>query len=508
LANDQVGANEAAIFKAHLLFLQDPVLVDGAREQIYGSRINAEAAWQNVIVETADDYRKLEDAYMQARADDILDVGNRVLQHLMAVERPSIDIDHPSILVAPDLTPSDTANLDPDQILAICTEFGGATSHSAILARALGIPAVVGLGPALESVKEDQLIIVDGERGLLILEPTDEEQKRYLDKRTIWLEERAKAKAGSKQPATTRDGRSLEIVANIGSPHDASVALDYGAEGVGLFRTEFLFLQRDALPNEEEQFKAYNDVAALMGNRPLIIRTLDVGGDKPLPYLEMNQDDNPCLGRRGIRFWLDQPAIFRPQLRAILRASFGHNVKVMFPMISTVEELKAAKELFTEICEELTAEGVPVDEQMEVGIMIEVPSAVAVADRLALEADFFSIGTNDLTQYVMAADRGNPQVSGLANALQPAVLRMIQQTVQAAKIAGKWVGLCGELAGNRLAVPLLVGLKLDELSMNSNSIPGVKKAIRELTVAEAEDIARRALMMDSVADVEAFLARV
>ena len=506
-ATRQVGAAEAAIFQAHLLFLQDPALAGVARQRIAGERINAEAAWQEAVESIAGDYRALDDEYLRGRAADVQDVGQRVLRHLMALEPPSLDFDEPSIVVAADLAPSDTARLDPSRVLGIGTELGGATAHSAILARALGIPAVVGLGPLIWTPAEGQTIALDGTAGRVWLQPGETELAELRRQQDAWQAQQQEAKAAGRDAAVTQDGRRIEVAANIGGLHDAEVALEYGAEGVGLFRTEFLFLERADAPGEAEQLDVYRQVAGAMGQRPLIIRTLDVGGDKPLPYLDLGREENPFLGWRGIRFCLDHPEIFKPQLHAILQAGVGHNVKLMFPMISSLPELRAAKKVVAEVEAELQSAGIAFDEAMEVGIMIEVPSAVAVADQLAAEVDFFSIGTNDLTQYVMAADRGNARVAGLANALQPAVLRLVRQTVQAGHAAGIWVGMCGELAGNALATPLLVGLGLDELSMSAPAIPAVKAAVRELTVTQAEAIASEALQLESAAAVQAYLEK-
>lgn len=500
-----VGAAEAAIFEVHQLFLQDPALVDEARTRIFDKSINAEAAWQEVIDETAETYRSLDDAYMQARAADVQDVGLRVLGQLLDVQRPSLDFDQPSILVAADLTPADTAGLNPTQVLGICTELGGATSHSAILARALGIPAIVGLGPVLKTLSTGRMVVMDGGQGRLWPQPTAEQMNLFREKQAQWQVEKLQAKVASQKLAVTQDGCRVDVAANIGSPHDAPIALEFGAEGVGLFRTEFLYLDRQMAPSEEEQFQAYRQVAELMEQRPLIIRTLDVGGDKPLPYLDLGQEANPFLGWRGIRFCLAMPELLKSQLRAILRASYGFNLKVMFPMISTLDELTAAKALLNEARTELLTEGIPYDDKMEVGIMVEVPAAVVVAVILAVEADFFSIGTNDLTQYVMAADRGNARVAELANALQPAVLRMVQQTVRAAHSAGIWVGMCGELAGNPLAAPVLIGLGLDELSMSAPAIPVVKEVTLGLTSERAREITAEVLQLSSAEAVEAYL---
>ena len=501
----QVGADEAAIFEAHLLFLQDATLLVPVKTAILGQKINAESAWQSAIERTAAAFHALDDPYMRARAADVLDVGQRVLRHLLGVEPPALDMDEPVILLAADLTPSDTARLDPNMVLGLAVEVGGATSHSAILARALGIPAVVGLGPTLANIAAGQTIALDGKNGRLWPQPNADRLAELRAQRDAWLASQETAKVASQQPAITPDGHRIEIGANIGGPHDTTVALEFGAEGVGLFRTEFLFLGRDAAPDEEEQYLAYKQAAEAIGERPLIIRALDVGGDKPVPYLDLGREENPFLGWRGVRFCLDQPHIFKPQLRAILRASVGHNLKLMFPMIGTVGELRRAKAILAECRAELRDEGALFAEKMDVGIMIELPAAAASADKLAVEVDFFSIGTNDLTQYVMAADRGNARVADLADALQPAVLRLIKQTADAAHAAGIWVGMCGELAGNALAAPLLVGLGLDELSMNAPAIPEVKTAVRRYTLAKAQEIAQTALALDSATAVHAYL---
>jgi phosphocarrier protein FPr len=362
------------------------------------------------------------------------------------------------------------------------------------------------MGGQLTKLKDGQNIGLDGEAGRIWVDPTAKELEDLAQKRFDWLTIQKKAKAAAKKTAVTTDKKQIEVVANIGSPHDIPTALDFGAEGVGLFRTEFLFMERDTAPTEEEQYQAYRQAAEAVGDNPLIIRTLDVGGDKPLPYLDQGHEDNPFLGWRGIRFCLDRPEVFKPQIRAILRAGHGHQVKMMFPMVSTLSELKAAKQLVKEIKQELKTEKVDFDKKMQVGIMIEVPSAVAISDQLAKEADFFSIGTNDLTQYAMAADRGNANVAELANALQPAVLRLIRQTVENAHQADIKVGVCGELAGNALVTAVLVGLGVDELSMSAPAIPAVKAQIRSFSIRDAQRTAKSALLLDSPEAVLEFLA--
>ena len=501
----QVGQYEAAIFDAHLLILQDPDLLAAVRNQIFRHQINAEAAWQQAIETAAASYRALDDAYLQARAADVTDVGLRLLRILTGKATGGLNLAEPAILVAHDLTPSDTAGLDPEMVLGICTELGGATSHSAILARALGIPAVVGAGTAVAQLKDGMQIALDGSRGRLWLSPDADQWVALTAAREAWLADQATARGQSQEPAITVDGRRFEVVANVRSAADARTALENGAEGVGLLRTEFLYLERTTAPSEAEQIEAYAAIATVMEKRPLIIRTLDVGGDKPLPYLDTGSEENPFLGWRGIRLCLDQPEILKTQLRAILRVSPGHQLKVMFPMITTLEEVKAAKGILAEAQVELQAEGLPFDASMEVGIMVETAAAVLMADQLAAEVDFFSIGSNDLTQYVMAADRGNNRVAGLADAYQPAVLRAIQQTIAAGHKAGIWVGLCGELAGDPLATPLLVGMGLDEFSMSAPMIPAVKQRIQALTLAEAEKIVARVLGMGTAGEVRQFL---
>jgi phosphocarrier protein FPr len=506
LTGAQTISAQADIFQAHRLILQDPDWQQEAKQRISQQEINAEAAWQQAMEAVAARYEAIADDYMRARAADVRDVGGRVLRQLAGVVRPSLNLPEPSILLATDLTPSDTVQLDPAQVLGTVTARGGATSHSAILARGLGIPAVVGVGRWLDEVADGDVVALDGRTGQLWLNPDADTLADLQQQRAAWLAAQQAARQAGQEPAITQDGRRrLEIAANIGGTKEAAVAVQLGAEGVGLFRTEFLFMDREAAPTEEEQFVAYREAAVRLAGRPLIIRTLDVGGDKPLPYLNIEREENPFLGWRGIRFCLDNPHIFKPQLRAILRASPGHNIKMMFPMIGTLAELRAAKAVLAEVQAELRQANVSFDEQMEVGVMIEVPSAVAIADQLAREVSFFSIGTNDLTQYVMAADRGNAKVAGLANALHPAVLRLIQQTVEAGHTARIWVGMCGELAGNPLATPLLVGIGLDELSMAAPAIPAVKAAVRGLTLARAEEIAEKALGLESGTAVAQYL---
>ncbi|MEH1829324.1 MAG: phosphoenolpyruvate--protein phosphotransferase [Nostoc sp.] len=506
-ASLQIGDAEAAIFDAQLLFLEDPVLLEAAKERILANNINAEAVWQAVVDEVIASYHILEDSYLQERVDDVVDVGQRVLRLLSGNAPANLHLEQPAILVATDLTPSDTAGLDPTKVLGICTTSGSATSHSAIIARTLGIPAVLGVDAQVLHLADGTLMALDGESGRAWVEPESHILDLLAAKQSAWQAAQQEAQATAHQPAITRDGKQISVFANIGSINDVQVAVASGAEGVGLLRTEFLYLDRTSAPTEEEQLAVYQAIAQVLDNRPLIIRTLDVGGDKPLPYLRVGfPEANPFLGWRGIRFCLDHLDLFKTQLRAILRASVGHQIKIMLPMIATVTEVRAAKIILGEVQAELNQAGIAFDAAMKVGIMIEVPSAVAIADQLAAEVDFFSIGTNDLSQYVMASDRTNPRVANLVDALHPAVLRMVQQTVQAAHTAGISVGLCGELAADTFATPILLGLGLDELSVNPQSIPGVKQAIARLSIVASEAIVASALQQDSATYVRELIS--
>ncbi|RMG97368.1 MAG: phosphoenolpyruvate--protein phosphotransferase [Chloroflexi bacterium] len=506
-ARQQFGEANAAIFEAHLLFLQDPDWLEAARTRIFAEKTNAEAAWQHVVEQTASRFHKLDDPYLRARANDVKDVGERVLRHLMAVELPPLTFDQPVILLAVELTPSDTARLDPENVQGICTELGGATSHTAILARSLGIPAVAGVQGVMAQVQDGDLVGLDGTTGEVWIRPQETAVAELRTRQARWDTTRKKILTIAHKPAVTKDDRRIEVAANIGGTHDAAVALEYGAEAIGLFRTEFLFLGRDEPPDEEEQTAVYRQIAQTMKQRPIIIRTLDIGGDKPLPYLTTPAEQNPFLGQRGIRFCLAHPDLFLTQLRAILRANTEQNIKLMFPMISTLDELLAAKKLLLQAKEELLQANIIVSPNLEIGIMIEVPAAVTIADQLAQHVHFFSIGTNDLTQYIMAADRGNAQVSQLVDPLHPAVLRHINATVKAAHKQGIWVGMCGELAGDPLATAVLVGLGLDELSMNAPAIPIVKQLIRHLTYSATRRLANRLLKMNSAASVRTTLQK-
>ncbi len=501
-----VGGDEAAIFEAQRLMLEDPDLMEQADTLFDELGLNAEATWQRSIQATVESYLALDDAYLRGRAVDLEDAGRRVLRHLCGQEEVALVLDQPSIIVAEDLHPSDTAELPMDQVLGLLLERGGATSHSAILARALGIPAVVGIGPILQTVTDGQTVGLDGSSGRLWLSPTDPEVTQLHEQRQAWLDERQRLLKNASEPTFTQDGKRIEVAANIGSLVDAKGAVAFGAEGVGLFRTEFLFMERTEAPTEAEQIAAYQGVAQALDGAPVIIRTLDIGGDKPIPYLNQLPEENPFLGWRGIRFCLGNPDLFKTQLRALLQAGADQSIKIMLPMVSTVEEVRQTKALMGEARAELTAEGKSFNPDQELGIMIETPAAVLNAAQLASEVDFFSIGTNDLTQYVMAADRGNAQVAELISPFQPAVLRAIHAVVEAAHEANLWIGMCGEMAGNPVATPLLVGLGIDELSMSAGAIPKVKQVLRSLTIEAASQVAQNALTFDSAISIRDYMS--
>ncbi len=502
-AEAESGAEEAAIFEAHAMMLNDPELMNTVKTAIEQQELNAEAALNDATETYAQALEALDDEYLSARALDIRDVSARVLRILLGLaESPTEGLAQPSIILAHDLTPSDTVLLDKSLVLGFCTALGGATSHTAILARSLGIPAVVGAGSELLDIPAKTELVLDGYQGTLVIQPDKNALKAYQQRQAEMAFILEHARQSTYAPAITSDGHQVEIVANIGNVDGAQAALDDGAEGVGLLRSEFLYLERSNLPTEEEQYEAYKTIADTFGELPVVLRSLDVGGDKELPYLEMPPEDNPFLGVRAIRLCFAQPDLFKPQLRAALRAGVGNNLKLMFPMVATVGEVREARSMLEQCREELRAEGHATADDMEIGIMVEIPSAAMVADQLAEEVDFFSIGTNDLSQYTMAADRTNAQVAPLASGFQPAVLRLIKQVIDAAHAKGKWVGLCGELAGEPLAIPLLLGLGLDEFSMNSPAIPVAKQIIRAVSLEDAQQLAVEALNLSSAESIQ------
>ena len=491
------GSYEAEIIDADLLFLEDPELLEPARAAIAGGRQTAAQAWSEVSTRLGQSWEQLEDPNMRLRAADLEGVSRRVLHRLLG--RPAPVLRQAGILVARDLAPTDTVALDPARVMGIATAGGGPTSHSAILARALGIPAVVGLGDALLAVALGQRALLDGGRGTLILDPPAELVRRARAEAREEQRGAARAAAAAHQPAVTRDGVVIEVAANIGAAEEASRAVEAGADGVGLLRTEFLFLEAKSLPGEEAQERIYSAIATRLEGRPLTIRTLDVGADKPLPYLRTVHEDNPALGLRGIRLGLAQPKVLIAQLRAVVATARRFPVRVMFPMVSGAGEVDAARALLAE-----AAGSQPLS--LEVGVMVEVPSAALSAARLAERVDFFSLGTNDLSQYTLAADRGNAEVAALADAFHPATLRLIAATVRAARARGRWVGVCGELAGQVEAVPLLIGLGVRELSVAVPAVARIKEAVRAADSGACVRLARRALRLADGAAVRGLIS--
>lgn len=501
-----MGAKDASIFEAHLLVLDDPTLLEGVTRMIAEERVTAEWAFHTVAERFAKTLEALPDDYLRERVADLRDVAGRVVNNLLGHEE-AVDVAHlkePCIVIAHDLAPSTTARLDKKMVLGFGTDVGGKTSHTAIMARSLRIPAVVGLQDASHRLHNGQTVLLDGFTGLVILNPTDQTLFQYgqIEQRQKSFEERLREIHD--QPAVTLDGAQITLSANVEEATDAAEVKLAGGEGVGLFRTEFLFLNRATLPTEEEQFQAYRQVASELKPQPVIIRTLDLGGDKLPNLVGIAQDAaemNPFLGWRAIRFCLQESAIFRAQLRAILRASAEGNVKIMYPMISGLEELTQSNELVEQCKAELRAAGVPFDENLEIGAMIEIPSAVMIADSLAKRVKFFSIGTNDLIQYTLAVDRLNEKIAYLYDPTHPAVLRLIKHTVDAAHRHGIWVGVCGEMASDPAMVPLLLGLGVDELSTTPPLVPPIKYIIRRLKLAECRELADFALSCESSAEI-------
>jgi phosphotransferase system enzyme I (PtsI) len=503
----KLGEEQAAILSAHLAFLQDEAFVGEMKNLIRSQSLPAKAAVKQVMDTFVALFESMEDPYMRERAGDIRDVGSRILKNLSGTADFSLaGLNEPFVLVAEDVTPSDTLQLPLEYVRGIAAAKGGATSHAAILARSLGIPAVMGVGAALlDQAENGQLMIMDGSTGEIYPNPDDDRLAAYTAKAE---QEQALKKALEQLkdlPAETVDGHRVELAANMSRPEEAENIAAQGADGVGLFRSEFLFMDRDSLPGEEEQFEAYRQAAVKLGGKPVIIRTLDVGGDKHLPYLDIPKEENPFLGWRAIRISLSRQDLFKTQLRALLRASAYGKILVMFPMISHLEQLRAAKQAVEEAKAELRQQGIPFDEQLQVGMMMEIPGACVLADTFAKEVDFFSIGTNDLVQYTLAVDRMNENISQLYSYFHPAVLKLIAQVIEASHRAGIWTGLCGEMAADPVAAELLLGLGLDEFSANVNSLPYVKQRIRNLSYEEAKQTAKHALSLDTAEEVEQYL---
>ncbi|TLS32931.1 phosphoenolpyruvate--protein phosphotransferase [Geobacillus thermoleovorans] len=507
-ALEKLGEDKAAIFAAHLLVLDDPELLNPIKEKIKTEQVNAEYALHETASFFISMFEGMNNEYMKERAADIRDVTKRVLAHLLGVtiSNPSL-ISEEVVIIAEDLTPSDTAQLNRQYVKGFATDIGGRTSHSAIMARSLEIPAVVGTKAITAEVQNGDIVIVDGLDGQVVVNPSPELLARYEEKRARYEEQKAEWAKLVDQPTVTADGVHVELAANIGTPDDVKGALANGAEGIGLYRTEFLYMGRSELPTEDEQFAAYKTVLEQMGGKPVVVRTLDIGGDKELPYLHLPKEMNPFLGFRAIRLCLEMQDMFRTQLRALLRASVHGNLKIMFPMIATLDEFRQAKAILLEEKEALLRQGVPVANGIEVGMMVEIPAAAVMADQFAKEVDFFSIGTNDLIQYTMAADRMNERVSYLYQPYNPAILRLISYVIDAAHREGKWVGMCGEMAGDPIAIPILLALGLDEFSMSATSILPARAQLKRLSKEDAVCVKETVLSLGTAEEVVSFVKR-
>lgn len=505
-ANRELGADKAEIFAAHLLVLSDPELLNPVKDRIDTEGVNAEFAMKETADMFVSMFESMDNEYMKERAADIRDVTKRVIAHLLGVQIPNPSlIEEEVVIIAEDLTPSDTAQLNRQYVKGFTTDIGGRTSHSAIMARSMEIPAVVGTKQATASIENGVMVIVDGLDGDVIINPSSDVIAQYEEKKAKFEAQKAEWAKLVNEPTVSKDGQHVELAANIGTPDDVKGVLENGGEGVGLYRTEFLYMGRDQLPTEEEQFEAYKTVLERMGDKPVVVRTLDIGGDKELPYLHLPKEMNPFLGFRAIRLCLEEQDIFRTQLRALLRASSYGNLKIMFPMIATLSEFREAKSILLEVKEQLIASGVQVSDTIEIGIMVEIPSTAVMASQFAKEVDFFSIGTNDLIQYTMAADRMNERVSYLYQPYSPAILRLVSMVIEAAHKEGKWAGMCGEMAGDPIAIPLLLGLGLDEFSMSATSILPARTQIKGLSKEQAQSIKETVLSMDTTEEVVAFV---
>ena len=501
-----LGADKAAVFEAHLLILDDPEFMGTVKTDIESKVINAEYAFKETSDMFISMFEAMDNEYMKERAADIRDVSKRILAHLLGVDLPNPSlIDEEVIVIAEDLTPSDTAQLNKKYVKGFATNIGGRTSHSAIMARSLEIPAVVGTSSITEDVKNGDTLILDGLDGVVLVNPDEATTAEYKEKHAKFEAQKAEWAKLVTEKSVTKDGHEVILAANIGTPADLEGVKNNGGEAVGLYRTEFLYMGRDQLPTEDEQFEAYKAVLEGMGDKPVVVRTLDIGGDKELPYLDLPKEMNPFLGFRAIRLCLEEKDLFRTQLRALLRASVYGKLCVMFPMIATVQEFRAAKALFLEEKEKLVAEGVAVSNDIELGIMVEIPSTAVIADIFAKEVDFFSIGTNDLIQYTMAADRMSEKVSYLYQPYNPAILRLVKNVIEASHKEGKWTGMCGEMAGDSLAIPLLLGMGLDEFSMSATSILQARSQIKNLTLDEMKKLVEEAVMCATTEEVLALI---
>lgn len=498
-----LGEGKAAIFEGHLMILEDEELEEEIVDYLRSNKVNAGVAASAIIDQQVAMLSEIDDEYLKERAGDIRDIGNRLVKNILGMPIVDLgDINEEAILVAGDLTPSETAQLNLDKVLGFVTDIGGRTSHTSIMARSLELPAIVGTNNVTQLVNTGDYLILDAVNNAVYVNPTQSEIDRLKSLAQQLAEEKAELAKLKDLPALTLDGRRVDVVANIGTIRDCEGADRNGAEGVGLYRTEFLFMDRDQLPTEEEQFIAYKDVVEAMSGRLVILRTMDIGGDKALPYLNLPKEMNPFLGWRAIRIALDRREILEAQLRAVLRASAYGKLAVMFPMIISVEEIRELKSVIGELKQALRNEGKAFDEDIQIGVMVETPSAAVNARFLAKEVDFFSIGTNDLTQYTLAVDRGNELISHLYNPMSPSVLNLIKQVIDASHAEGKWTGMCGELAGDEKATILLLGMGLDEFSMSAISVPRIKKLIRNVNYQDAKELADNALQQPTAADIE------
>lgn len=503
-ALDEMGPEEAAIFEAHMQIAQDPSLSDGIKSLVESSHTNVVAATAQTIETFANIFLGMEDAYMRERGADIKDIGDRLMRNMLGMNPRGLShISGEVILVAQDLAPSDTASLDKNVVKGIVTAAGGPTSHAAIMARTLEIPAVMGVGD-IESFVDGDKAVVLGTDGIVEMNPSDADWDEYTNQAAAFQEELKRLRESANLEATTTDGHHVELFGNIGKAKDAKNALTMGAQGIGLYRTEFLYMENDELPAEDVQFEEYKKVAQDMKGKPVIIRTMDIGGDKELKCLDLPSEMNPFLGYRAIRISLNRPDIFKVQLRALLRASAFGDIHIMYPMIASVEEVKQANAMLDECKEELTAEGKEFNKDIKVGIMIEVPAAAVISPILAKYVDFFSIGTNDLCQYTLAVDRMNEAIGSLYQPLHPGVIRLIKHVIDASHEQGKFTGMCGELASDPVATMILLGLGLDEFSMTASSIPLIKNILRSVSKAECEEVANKALTMDTAEEITGY----
>ncbi|GGG08078.1 phosphoenolpyruvate--protein phosphotransferase [Paenibacillus abyssi] len=506
LTETRLGAQKAEIFEAHLFLLEDPDLVDAVLDKVNDEKLNAEYALHEVTEAVVEMLMELDNEMVRERAADVKDISGRLMSHLLGKPYATLTgISEETIILAEDLTPSDTAQLDLNYIRGFVTEIGSRTSHSAIMARSLELPAVVGAGAVSASVADGTLIILDAVEGQVIVDPSEEVLAEYREKKQRYDERREQLKLLAQQPSVSADGVHVELAANIGSIEDLMKVLENGADGVGLFRTEFIYMGRNSFPSEEEQYQIYKHVLEKLDGKRVVIRTLDIGGDKELPYLELPKESNPFLGLRALRLCLEREDLFRTQLRALLRASTSGKLNIMFPMIAVLSELREAKRILGEERAKLEQEGIAVSDAIEVGMMIEIPAAALNADHFAKEVDFFSIGTNDLIQYTMAADRMNESVAYLYQPYHPSILRLVNMVIKAGERAGIWTGMCGEMAGDQTAIPLLLGMGLNEFSMSASSVLPARELVGRLSKQEWASLSEQALTMGTQEEVQQFV---